>query len=239
MSKSEKAKITYNSPIHEFIHSVRRVGFKKSLLLIFSRGVDTLFDWHHGLDTSKRLELSELKINSDSTQYGSPYQPTGVLAFRKVLKAVKFPQPAVFVDYGCGKGRTLALAAMAGFETVIGIEFANELCICAKNNLAKINPKMPNQRTNTDVICTDATKYQYTDNENIFYFFYPFDNVIMNQVFSDIEESIERKPREAIIVEYVPLSVIYSSFGESRLFKMEKCIDIFGYQCRFFRTQPK
>jgi len=233
----EKPTITHSSIFHEFISSIHRVGFIDTLLLTVSRGVDSLFDWKYGLDTSKRVELSDLNIEDGSTTHGSPYQPTGVLAFRKALGSIDIPRPVTFVDYGSGKGRTLVLAAMKGFEKVVGIEFSSELCEAATNNLEKIKAKLPNKQTEIEVICTDATKYQYTDKENVFYFFYPFDNTIMKRVFATIEESISRVPRDAIIIGYVPLSITYTSFAESDLFELEKSLTIFGYKCSFYRTK--
>ncbi len=239
MADVEKPTITHASIFHEFISSIHRVGLIDTFLLTISRGVDFLFDWKYGLDTSKRVELSALDIKEGNTSHGSPYQPTGVLAFRKALRAVSIPQPVTFVDYGSGKGRTLVLAAMAGFENVIGIEFSSELCDSASDNLEKTKAIFPNKQTETAVVCIDAVKYQYTDKENVFYFFYPFDNTLMKRVFTTIEASIVRNPRDAIIIEYVPLSITYTSFSESNLFELEKSLTIFGYKCSFYRTKPQ
>lgn len=237
MRQPEKPKITYSSPLQEFVASVKRVGLYHSLQLIMSRLVDTIYDWRYGLDTNKRSELSEMDIEADSVSHGSPYQPTGVMAFSKLMQEIEFPADPVFIDYGCGRGRTLVLAAMAGFKKITGIEFAEDLCQSARANIDKMQGRFPGGKADIIVICDDVKAYEYTDTENVFYFFYPFDNVIMNKVVEDIESSINSFPREAVIIEYVPLAIVYTSLSESKVFKLDKRLSLYGYECRIYRTK--
>ena len=131
------------------------------------------------------------------------------------------------------------MAYMSGHEKVIGIEFSSELCLAAEENLAAVKAKLSNAPTDAEIYCDDVTRYRYTDEESIFYFFYPFDNVIMERVVSNIEASITRRPRDAIIIVlYIPEQDQYTALHKSAVFKLEKGINVFGYQCRFYRTQP-
>ncbi|MCK5681070.1 class I SAM-dependent methyltransferase, partial [bacterium] len=185
-------------------------------------------------DTAQRVELCDLTIESENIAHGSPYQPTGVLAFRKAMKGASLPRPAVILDFGCGKGRVLILAAMAGVEKITGIEFSSELCRTARQNLARLQARRPQLKCDCRVVCGDVTGYSYTDDENIFYFFYSFDDCIMKKVITAIEESLKQNPREALIIDFNPFSVL----RESTLLKHEKSIDIYGYQCNYYRHIP-
>lgn len=45
------------------------------------------------------------------------------------------PKDFVFIDYGCGKGRALFIAAEHSFKAAIGIEYASDLASIAKRNI--------------------------------------------------------------------------------------------------------
>lgn len=225
----------YSSALHEFTASIRRVGLKRSFLLAYSRLFDLYFDRKYGIDTAARLELDELEIEEDTVGKGQMYQPTGVLAFRKVMANLDMPANPVLIDYGSGKARTLVLAAMhRGMQRVIGVEFSAELVKTGDANIAAMQAQNA-LLCPVDNIHGDATKYAYSDEETIFYFFYPFDDELMRVVMRDILASVDRNPRDAKLVYYYPVhgDVVMS---EPRL-KMTKEIDIYGYTCMIFDIQ--
>jgi SAM-dependent methyltransferase len=231
---SYKPVVHHKSVVHELVASVHRVGPANTLLALASRINDLMFDWRYGLETARRIELSELTIKSDSATRGSPYQPTGVWAFRQIFRKVNIPKPAVFVDYGCGKGRALVLACLEDVESGVGIEFSEELCDIAENNVRAIQHKL-HRKSQFQVLCMDATKYEYLGNENVFYFFYPFDEVIMQSVLSDIVRSVDEVPREAVVIIHCPFTHPRWALDESRLFGLERTFSVFGNECRVYR----
>jgi len=160
------------------------------------------------------------------------YQPTGVLAFRRVMKEMPLPPQPVLVDYGSGKGRTLLLAAMdPRMKRVVGVEFSKELVAIAENNISILRDQNK-LRCPVDNVHVDATKYQYQDDENIFYFFYPFDDDIMQRVLAGIFASIDRNPRAAKIVYYYPVHA--DVLLRQKRLALDRRIGIYGYECLAF-----
>lgn len=229
---TEGEEVKYPSALHEALASVKRVGVRRTASLAVSRVLDTLFDNYHGVDTAKRIELEDLDIQADTAQQGQMYQPTGVLPFREVMRRVNFPSPGVFVDYGCGKGRTLLLASMESFRRVIGIEFSEELCRDAKRN-ADIFKRKGLSNCAIEVVHQDAAKYEYDGSENIFYFFYPFDADLMKRVLDQIEASLQEHPRNAVLVYYYPIH--REVLDDSMYFLLQQEFELFGYTCLVYR----
>ena len=222
----------YTSVAHEALASVKRVGLKGTAMLAMARAYDRAFDTRWGVDTAKRAELDELEIDADTVGRGQMYQPTGVLAFREVLQQVSFPNPGVFVDYGCGKGRTLLLASRLPFKRVVGIEFSSELCDSATSN-ARIFDAAGQSKAPIEVVCTDAVLYDYRGDENIFYFFYPFDADLMERVLDSIDKSLRKDPRDAVLVYYYPIH--REVLDGRKTFSLEQTFTLFGYDCLIYR----
>lgn len=224
----------YHNKLHELIASFQRVGIKNSISLVISRFYDLWFDYKFQLDTVDRLELDELDIDAESIAQGQMYQPSGVLPFRYMLKQLDIGAHDVFVDFGSGKGRTLIIAAMEKFKRVVGIEFSQELVDCADKNVKTL------QGNNVGLseiqnICCDAAQYEYRDDETIFYFFFPFDDDLMQKVLDAIIASAKRNPREIKVIYYYP---VHASVIESHPnFKLTKSMNAYGYDCLIFEVE--
>lgn len=222
----------YQSPIHEIAGSIRRVGLSATCQLIWARLYDKQFDRKYNLDTAKRMELDELEVETEAASRGQMYQPTGVLAFRKIMQRITFPPDGAFVDYGCGKARTLILASMQPFKRVVGIEFSRELCDIAEKNVDQFM-KSAGVKNRPEIICSDVVEYTYQDDESVFYFFYPFDAKVMSTVMGAIEASLQRNPRESVLVYYY--AIHRDVVDQSPVFDLEKEMQIFGYTCLIYR----
>lgn len=229
--------VRYSGAIQEIGASLKRVGLVSTCSLAVSRCYDRFYDWSLDIETTQRRELDELDVNEDTAGRGQMYQPTGVLAFRRVMRRVQLPPSPVFVDYGCGKGRLLILAATE-FSTAraVGIEFSRELCDVAEENVERVAARRSLQCA-VDIVCTDAAEYRYQDDENVFYFFYPFDSELMRRVVEGIEESLRRSPRPAVLVYYYP---VHAEIMEGRdLFALQDSMTVFGYDCLIYRYDPR
>src|SRR6476661_3995083 len=102
------------------------------------------WDRKYGVDTSGQIDLTDIHVvgpNRDSG-YSSVSTSPRTFAFLSSF----FP-PAwkefTFVDIGSGKGRVMMLAALKGFDTILGIEFAPLLCQIAEQNLARFSGRTP------------------------------------------------------------------------------------------------
>ncbi|MEJ2691329.1 MAG: class I SAM-dependent methyltransferase, partial [Deltaproteobacteria bacterium] len=143
---------------------------------------------------------------------GNPYQPTMAIPFNRLMDRLDLPSDSVIVDIGSGKGRVLLLSALRGFKKVVGIEFSSEFCKVARENVA-IMENYLGKKLNITIIESDAAFYDIEDDQNIFFLFNPFDDVVLNTVAKNIIISLKRNDRKIGIIYYNPLhSVILDRF---------------------------
>ncbi len=166
---------------------------------------EVLFDVRYGTNTFGNVKLDMLDIISDNKGRGVDYEPTRIRPFKKMLKVVEFPKEAVFVDFGCGKGRALLAACDHGFRRVVGVEFSAELCEVARSNL-DLYLRKRGIEAETSIVLSDVVDYVVGDDENVFYMFNPFNEDVLEGVMKNICESLERNPREVRIIYHNPIN---------------------------------
>ena len=139
------------------------------------------FDLENGTDTSGLAPLWRLNIASPNARHGERYQATGE---QELLAALAFLPEALprftFVDLGCGKGRTLLVAARRGFGQVIGVEFARELAEIAARNLAVCGLR------NAQVLHADAAEVVLPAGDTVVYLYNPFSAEILARVLAKL-----------------------------------------------------
>jgi SAM-dependent methyltransferase len=181
--------------------SLRDEGVKGTLRRVFrllhnEKRADA-FDVKYGTDTAGTIPLWRLDVKSKNARYGRSYQPMAAEAFRWCIRRIEVDHSScAFVDLGCGKGRTLIIAAELGFAQVIGIEFARELADVAKHNLQKLNIG------NATIIHGDAAEYQFPDNNLILYMYNPFSAAVMSKVIDRLGEFCAKHPHRQVFVIY-------------------------------------
>ena len=98
-------------------------------------------DARNRLDTSADTGLWTRPVDSRSGgafDDGVAYSPVPLHRLRNLLRRLPIDSPAdyAFIDLGCGKGRTLFVAAEAGFAPVIGVELDPRLAGIARANVS-------------------------------------------------------------------------------------------------------
>jgi len=87
----------------------------------FYRPVSSSLDLEYGIETGQVVLLDQLHIDSKNARFGVQYEATGEGGFRRIVSELSVDVSAyTFLDYGCGKGRGLILAALCGFRRIIG-----------------------------------------------------------------------------------------------------------------------
>lgn len=158
------------------------------------------FDGAYDTDTEKIREIGSLDIASQNARYAVRYQPSPQNFATEIIRALPIDYSQfVFIDFGAGKGRVLLIAAQLPFAAVIGIEFSQELCGIATDNISKFTP---NQRIAERVEChyNDVTLYPLPESPLVCYFYNPFDQFIMRAVVDRLASSLKDKPREIYII---------------------------------------
>jgi SAM-dependent methyltransferase len=190
--------------------SIHNRGFLGTISLASKRLFEYLnekqFDRKLGIDTSGRIKPAG---ESELSQQSAGYQGTVPEVFKVILDKLSIdPREFAFVDLGCGKGRTLILAAHRSFKAVIGVEYDQELAQIAEMNLRKQGYLSPG--TLNAVICGDASEYLLPDEHVVIYLFNPFKSDIMRRVLDNI---CAPSSKERYIIYYNP--VVNELFDQS------------------------
>jgi SAM-dependent methyltransferase len=221
--------------VSETFLSLTNIGLARTISVIQSRLADMYFDLKYKTETVQTEDLESLQTVGENKSRGQRYQPTGALAFKKIFLKVICEPTDVFVDYGCGKGRTLLLAALHGYKKVRGIEFSPQLCSSAEKNI-KCFQLGTSSTTSFQVICDDVLSYQLQNDETVFYFFHPFDDAVMQNVIQNIIRSLEEHPRRIQIVYYLPRhNSLLSKFPQ---FQKVRKLMAYGYECSIYCYEP-
>jgi SAM-dependent methyltransferase len=165
---------------------------------------ERLFDFRYGTDTVTFAELGSLTIVGQHAAEGTDYQPARLRVVRRALSALNPPPGSAFVDFGCGKGRVLLLAADYGFQRITGVEFAQELCGIARDNLARFRSKR-DIPTDICIVEGDAVEYAIQDDENVFFLSNPFGESLVEKVIQNIARSAAVAKRQVFVIYNNPL----------------------------------
>jgi predicted RNA methylase len=185
--------------LKQLIAKVRRRGIAGSMDRAVSMFQERLFDLRYGTDTVVCAELRTLTIDSPNVAEGVEYSPMHLRPVRRLMAALRLPRDGTFVDVGCGKGRLLLLAASYGFERVVGLEFAKELCSIARNNVARYRKKTGIQ-SDIRIVEGDAVDYEIGDNDCVFFMNNPFGAALVEKFMQNIARSLAAKPRRVFII---------------------------------------
>ena len=173
------------------------VDFAVSLLF------DYWFDIRYGTDTMGWVQKTDLALKSKNRRHSSKYQATKFRPFMKFMAEVHFPPDSVFVDVGCGKGRVLLMASRYQFAKIIGIEFDPCLAEIARTNINRYRA-ITNRKIAVEVVCGDILDYQIKGDENVWFLYNPFDEVVLRRFLRKLQESLLKHPRKIWLIYHVP-----------------------------------
>lgn len=162
------------------------------------------FDEKFGVETCRWAPLSELPLDSNSRQLCNDYQPVKPSALATTLRRLALDTSRyTFIDYGCGKGRALLLAAEHGFDRIVGVEFSAELCDVARQNITQYRNASRSSAAIT-VECADVRMFDLPPGDCVLYFYNPFQTEIFERVLDKVKSAIEAQEREILIIYHNP-----------------------------------
>jgi SAM-dependent methyltransferase len=176
----------------------------------------------YNLNTVKLNDLKKLSIKGSNIENAAIYQGANYYLLENTFEYLQeINANHNIIDFGCGKGRVLAVAAFYGFTKIIGIDFAKELCEEARKNIAPVQKKFPDKIFT--VIQANAVDYKIENDTTVFFFFNPFDEVVMLAVVKNILASLKENPREVYVVYLNPMhKEIFLSAGFEQIYHLEK-----------------
>ena len=216
--------------------SIEDRGIWDTILVTLSYIIDYFFDIKYGTETYSWVELEDLQIKSENIERGERYQPTHALPLRNLFRKLQIPRGKIIVDLGSGKGKVLLVAAEYGFKEARGVDFSRGLCEIAKKNILSFKKKYMGV-TNFKVIQSDVTDYPIHDDEDIFYLFNPFDDIILAKVLTNMLTSLERRKRRVWIIYWNALHK--NVIENSNLFKKVLEFKNLGQEFLVYSNCPK
>lgn len=168
-----------------------------------------------GIDT--RGSLSSSVLGNGPERYG--YQPIDYAALMAGLRYVGMAANDVFLDYGCGKGRAMMIAAACGFRRVLGVEISPELCQVARRNLERASRR---RRAAWQVYQDDAASFEVPEDVTHIHMFNPFTGAVLRECLKRIRRSLERRPRQLWILYGIPVTDHDALAGESWLERVDR-----------------
>jgi SAM-dependent methyltransferase len=139
------------------------------------------------------------------------YEPVPGHHFAGAMRALPSQlREYTFVDYGCGLGKALMLAAAYGFERLIGVDYVPRLCAGAEANLERFFTARPTLRVSCSVLCVDARQFTLPPGSVVAYLFNPFGQSILREVMNGWELWLREQGTD--------LWVVYINARHHRLF---------------------
>lgn len=174
------------------------------------------------LNTSFPAELSRLTIRNGDISRSSRYEAVNFFILEALLQRItEIEKVRSFTDLGCGRGRAMAVAAHYGFTTIRGVDFAEELCKSAEENMCNIAQLFPTVQYK--VICDNVSDYTIQSDESVFFMFNPFDDTTIRKFLKKVEDSVELHPRTVYFLYASPKHIeVFFEFEYEPVFRKRK-----------------
>lgn len=167
---------------------------------IADRLTDRRSDRSFGISSSM-AETSKSELTSPDFVH---YQAVSYRDMHEILDALAISPHDVFLDFGCGLGRAVCLAAIYPFSAVTGVEISPRLCELARRNLQAVRQKF--RCPEVQVIQANAIEYAIPPHVSVIFFFNPFTGATLQRVLDNIDESLHESPRNLRILFYGTVS---------------------------------
>jgi SAM-dependent methyltransferase len=151
--------------------------------------VDGLQDRRLGIVTADQRVRREAGLDPDHYQrFCRAVSFTGI---RSMLKHWTLRSDDALLDYGCGAGRVICVAAQYPFSRVIGVEISGYFSRLSERNVRTLRRYL----VCPEVVHADAATYQVPDDITVIVIYNSFDDQVLCAVLARVLESIDRVPR--------------------------------------------
>jgi len=191
-------------------------------LAFFSIYYEIKGEKRYNLDTIELDRLKTITVTGNNLDHASIYQASNYFILEKGFNYLQsINENKNITDFGCGKGRAMIVAAHFGFNNITGIDFAKALCLSGEKNIQETQQLYPLVKFN--IICDDVVNYKIKIDQTVFFFFNPFDEVIMLKVVKNILSSFKEKERKIYIMYANPVhKEIFLSAGFEEEYYLKK-----------------
>jgi SAM-dependent methyltransferase len=188
-----------------------RQGYLAGRRVLASR----LIDARRGSDTATEMNLEDVGLaHPDRVRY----EPTTWIDLRRVLRYRDVDQDDVFLDYGCGKGRVLLVAARQPYRRVVGVDISPHLCAIAEANLERDRTRR--RCGSVEVVAADVTEWEVPDDVTVVFMHNPFRGATFERAIARLLASQDRNPRTLRVIYRVPMEADrMMATGRAQLFE--------------------
>lgn len=144
-----------------------------------------------GLDFISIVQPESVGLDSTLAYRSSP---SGDEYLERLLKDCRIQPGDAIIDVGCGKGNALRWMSRFPFAKIDGLELSDQLAAIARKNFVRLGEKR------VSIYTGDARAFERYDAYDFIYFYNPFPAVVMQDVMQALIRSIERHPRELILI---------------------------------------
>jgi len=204
--------------IAQLFASIKKRGLRETVAYLAH---ELYFDHRYKSDTHKIVEVEDYEdVQASTKDHSQRYQAVPYYFLKRAYSRFAGDvKESVFLDYGCGKGRTMMLALDWGAAKVYGIDFSPLLCGICSENLQSLEL---GRGASFVVENQDATTYEIPTDVNCMFFFHPFGEPVLRQVFERIRETLTRNSRKITVLYYNP--VFEDLFVETGIFVLRERI---------------
>jgi len=185
-------------------------------------------------DVSRHVQTSESAVLRGLTIIGQAEGGLDYIAVRVASARAAFRELPIrnyddytFIDFGSGRGRVLFLAAEYPFRKVQGIEFALELHQDAERNITLYHHRT-RKCSVLESVHLNARDFRFPNENQVLFFFNPFEPAVMSQVLAHLAASLDRDPRHVFVMLLFPvLAPLFAATPCLRLYKKTRRYHIY------------
>lgn len=171
----------------------------KNCLLAIEQLKEVYYEEKFSIDTIRNEEDDE-----SQSIVNFQYAPTSYSFLEYLFTKYPFEKDDHLVDFGCGKGRAIIMAAYFRCPTVTGIEIDLMRYNCLKKNVQNFTIAA-NNKSSFHLLNINASELIVEDSINKFFFFNPFHLKIYIRVIRCINNSLQSVPRKCWLIFYRPV----------------------------------
>lgn len=174
------------------------------------------FDRAWGTLTSERREVSALNFARDLAREAVRYEPSDGEQLARLLDGLAIDYAnTTFIDYGCGMGRPVLVAALKPFRKVVGIDLSPELLRIAARNVEIVRARAENIAP-VELVEIDAGAFAPPAGDLVAYLYNPFGPSVLSRVVALLEDARAREPRRIVVIYVDPRHVEVFGAGWTR-----------------------
>jgi SAM-dependent methyltransferase len=162
---------------------------------------DLWFDLSRNVQTSQNVSRELAGTGTERFGDSEGYEPARPRHIRRALLDISAKDVTgySYIDLGSGKGRTLFVAAEFPFHDVTGVELSPTLHRRAFENVHRF--RWRRRRCGPIVaVQADAKEFAFPDRKLVVYLFNPFGAATTKAVLANLNDSLRRNPRHAIVI---------------------------------------